>query len=167
MVGAAVGGDDVVTTDRRLYRVEVESNPRATMAGIAWTYPQDELLALKRAEAAAAARQPVAQGIEVGTLNFGYSIEGDEPDWRPIRAFDDGRQAFIQFPASLSQGEAPPLFVVGERGRAELVNYRLSGRYYVVDRLFAAAELRLGERRQQVVRITRVEDGRRQRRARP
>ena len=29
------------------------------------------------------------------------------------------------------------------------------GRYYVVDRLFAAAELRLGERRQQVVRISR------------
>jgi type IV secretion system protein VirB9 len=47
------------------------------------------------------------------------------------------------------------LFVTGEGGRPELVNYRVRGRYYVVDRLFAAAELRLGERRQQVVRIVR------------
>ena len=28
-----------------------------------------------------------------------------------------------------------------ERGDAELVNYRVQGRYMVVDRLFAAAEL--------------------------
>ena len=60
---------------------------------------------------------------------------------------------FIEFPPTLPQGEAPPLFVRGASGRAELVNYRLRGRYYVVDRLFAVAELRLGEKRQQVVRI--------------
>jgi len=157
----------LIATDRRTYRVELESNVHAAMAGIAWAYPQDALLALRRAEAGAAAAQPVAEGVAVETLNFGYSIEGDEPGWRPIRAFDDGRQLFIQFPASLGQGEAPPLFVVGQGGRAELVNYRLRGRYYVVDRLFAAAELRLGEKHQQVVRIVRTGDGRRQRRARP
>jgi type IV secretion system protein VirB9 len=52
-------------------------------------------------------------------------------------------------------GEAPPLFVLGDKGAAELVNYRMSGRYYVVDRLFSAAELRLGGKQQAVVRITR------------
>ena len=62
---------------------------------------------------------------------------------------------FIEFPPSLPQGEAPPLFVRGDKGGAELVNYRLKGRYYVVDRLFSAAELRLGEKRQLVVRIIR------------
>jgi type IV secretion system protein VirB9 len=86
-------------------------------------------------------------------LNFGYSIEGDRPPWRPVRAFDDGRQVFIEFPSSLPTGEAPPLFVRGEGGAAELVNYRLRGRYYVVDRLFSAAELRLGGAKQQIVRI--------------
>jgi type IV secretion system protein TrbG len=156
----------IITTDRRLYRVEIESNARSSMAGISWIYPQDALLALKHAEAAAAAAQPVAEGVAVEALNFDYSIQGDQPFWRPVRAFDDGRQVFIQFSANLPQGEAPPLFVVGEGGRAELVNYRLRGLYYVVDRLFSVAELRLGERRQQVVRITRGGDGR-QRRARP
>ena len=59
----------------------------------------------------------------------------------------------------MPEGEAPPLFVTGADGRSELVNYRLKGHYYVVDRLFAAAELRLGERRQQVVRILRESTG--------
>jgi type IV secretion system protein VirB9 len=45
--------------------------------------------------------------------------------------------------------------VLGDKGAAELVNYRMSGRYYVVDRLFNAAELRLGGKQQAVVRITR------------
>jgi len=147
----------VIATDRRVYHVELESMARAAMASIAWTYPEDALLAL-RARAAAAETQ-VAAGIAVEALNFNYRIEGDSPEWRPLRAFDDGRQVFIEFPATLPEGEAPPLFVTGADGRSELVNYRLKGHYYVVDRLFAAAELRLGERRQQVVRILRESTG--------
>jgi type IV secretory pathway VirB9-like protein len=39
----------------------------------------------------------------------------------------------------------PPLFVVGPEGNtSELVNYRVRGNYMIVDRLFAAAELRFG-----------------------
>lgn len=155
----------VITTDRRVYHVQLESTARTAMASISWTYPQDELLALRTGEAAAL-DQPIAAGVAVEALNFGYRIEGDDPPWRPLRAFDDGSQVFIEFPASLGQSEAPPLFVRGEGGRTELVNYRVRGRFYVVDRLFAAAELRLGERRQQVVRI--VRDGaQRRRRGRP
>ena len=153
----------VITTDRRVYHVQLESTARTAMVSISWTYPEGELLAL-RAESAALDR-PVAAGVAVEAMNFGYSIEGDDPPWRPVRAFDDGSQVFIEFPASLGQGEAPPLFVRGEGGRTELVNYRVRGRYYVVDRLFEAAELRLGERRQQVVRIVR-DDTRGQRRRR-
>ena len=51
---------------------------------------------------------------------------------------------------------APPLFVIGASGQAELVNYRMRGRFYVVDRIFDAAELRLGTKKQQVVRIERI-----------
>jgi type IV secretion system protein VirB9 len=145
----------VIATDRRVYRVELSSRPAREMAGIAWTYPADELLALRRAEAASAAAQPVA-AVPVELLDFSYAISGDRPSWRPVRAFDDGRRVFIQFPAGFEQGEAPPLFLLGEGDRAELVNYRQQGLYYVVDRLFHAAELRLGGRRQQIVRITRT-----------
>jgi len=145
----------VIATDRRLYLVELESTPGPAMAAISWSYPADSLLALSSAGGSAPGEGAVAPGLDVERLNFGYAIEGDLPSWRPIRAFDDGRQVFIQFPPSLATGEAPPLFVIGTSGRAELVNYRLRGHFYVVDELFSAAELRLGEKHQQVVRIVR------------
>ncbi len=149
----------VIATDRRVYHVELESNPKTAMPSIAWSYPEDPLLALRSQQQIAEAT--VASGLSVEALNFNYRIEGDKPPWRPVRAFDDGSRVFIEFPPSLAQSEAPPLFVTGPGGRAELVNYRLRGRYYVVDRLFAAAELRLGERHQQIVRILRDEPSRR------
>jgi type IV secretion system protein VirB9 len=155
----------VISTDRRVYHVELESTARSAMASMSWTYAEDELLALRRTDAQAEAARPVADGISVEALNFNYRILGDEPPWRPVRAFDDGAQVFIEFPPSLASGEAPPLFVIGADGKAELVNYRLRGRYYVVDRLFAAAELRLGEKRQQVVRVARGDARRKSRRS--
>jgi type IV secretion system protein VirB9 len=130
------------------------------MAALSWTYPHDDMIAIQRQQAEAAAAKPVAAGLVIERLNFDYTISGDKPAWRPLRAFDDGRQAFIEFPASIAVGEAPPLFVVGDDGKAQLVNYRVAGRYYIVDRLFAAAELRLGGKKQKVVRITRGGSGR-------
>jgi type IV secretory pathway VirB9-like protein len=76
-----------------------------------------------------------------------------------LRAFDDGRQVFIGFPTGISQGELPPLWVIGAEGDGQLVNYRVKGSYMIVDRLFAAAELKFGEKRQLTVRIVRT-DGR-------
>lgn len=156
----------VITTDRRVYHLQLESTAGVAMAALSWTYPQDALIALQRSVAAVEAAAPVATGLAVENLRFGYSISGDNPPWRPLRAFDDGRQTFIEFPPSIAQGEAPPLFVLGEHGEAELINYRMSGRYYVVDRLFERAELRLGADHQAVVRIARDHAGRHGQRSR-
>jgi type IV secretion system protein VirB9 len=147
----------LIATDRRTYRLELESTVRTAMMAVSWTYPVDELLALRREQARIEAAAPIASGISIDRLNFNYAINGDEPPWRPMRAFDDGQQTYIEFPPSIAVGEAPPLFVIGSSGEAELVNYRMSGRYYVVDRLFGAAELRLGQKHQQVVRIVRTD----------
>ncbi|HEX4693644.1 P-type conjugative transfer protein TrbG [Sphingomonas sp.] len=146
----------VVTTDRRTYHLSLSSSGGAAMSAISWTYPQDALIALKASEAAAASAAPVSSSLDVDALHFDYAISGDRPAWRPIRAFDDGRQTFIEFPPNLPVGEAPPLFLVGAKGEAQLVNYRLRGRYYVVDRIFDVAELRLGTRHQDIVRVTRT-----------
>lgn len=151
----------VINTDRRTYHLELRATPTTYMASVSWTYPQDQLIALQGRNAVAVSAAPAATGIDVSALNFRYRIEGDRAPWKPARAFDDGRQVFIEFPAGISQGEMPPLFVTGAAGDAELVNYRVQGRYMVVDRLFAAAELRLGDRRsEQRARIVR-DDGRR------
>ncbi|WP_286773903.1 MULTISPECIES: P-type conjugative transfer protein TrbG [unclassified Sphingomonas] len=146
----------IITTDRRTYHLQMDSTSATAMAAVSWTYPQDELIAIRRQQAEALEATPVSSGLTVASLNFDYAITGDTPDWRPLRAFDDGRQTFIEFPASISVGEAPPLFVLDEKGEASLVNYRMSGRFYVVDRLFGAAELRLGAKKQSIVRIARA-----------
>ena len=145
----------VITTDRRTYHLTVSSRAGAPMSSLSWTYPQDALIALQKSQAAAVAA-PIAAVLDVDALHFNYSISGDQPQWRPLRAFDDGRQTFIEFPPTLGAGEAPPLFLVDAKGDAQLVNYRLRGRYYVVDRLFDVAELRLGAKHQDIVRIARV-----------
>lgn len=154
-VAAGLRTNLVITTDRRVYHVELESTPRLAMTGMAWRYPHDEMLELKAAAAAAEATSPVASGVAIEALNFNYAISGDRPPWRPVRVFDDGRQTFIEFAAGFGEVEAPPLFETGADGKAELVNYRVRGRYYVVDQLLAAAELRLGSGKQQIVRIAR------------
>jgi len=148
----------VITTDRRSYHIQLTATSRTAMAALSWTYPADQLIALRRAAEQAAAAAPVSEGLAVDSLHFNYAITGDAPTWRPIRAFDDGRQTFVEFPANIAVGDAPPLFVVGPTGEPELVNYRVRGRFYVVDRIFDAAELRLGTKKQQIVRITRGTD---------
>lgn len=153
---AGLATNIVVTTDRRTYHLALTSTARTAMSALSWTYPQDALIALKAAAEAARATQPVASGLSVDRLHFGYAISGDKPVWRPLRAFDDGRQTFIEFPANLGESEAPPLFLVDAKGNAQLVNYRVQGRYYIVDRIFDAAELRLGLKHQDVVRIIRT-----------
>ena len=120
---------------------------------------EDQLIALRQQNAAADAAAPVATGVDINALNFRYRIEGDNPAWRPLRAFDDGRQVFIEFPSGISQGELPPLWVIGAEGDGQLVNYRVKGNHMIVDRLFGAAELKLGGKHQQTVRIVRT-DGR-------
>ncbi|WP_245646537.1 P-type conjugative transfer protein TrbG [Sphingomonas soli] len=146
----------VIATDRRSYHLALTSTGGTAMVALSWTYPRDALLALKRVSEEREAAVPVASGFAPDRLRFNYAVTGDKPAWRPLRAFDDGRQTYIEFPESLAVGEAPPLFLVDRKGEVSLVNYRLQGRFYVVDRIFDAAELRLGLKRQDVVRITRT-----------
>jgi type IV secretion system protein VirB9 len=147
----------VINTDRRTYHLELRAADKTYMASVSWAYPQDQLIALRAQNAAAEAATPLASGVDVNALSFRYSIQGDTPAWRPLRAFDDGKQVFVEFPAGIGQGEMPPLWVVGAAGAGQLVNYRVHGTYMIVDRLFAAAELRLGGDPQQTVRIVRTD----------
>ncbi len=144
----------IVATDRRVYHVELRSLDATYMASVSWTYPE-EALAYRKAAAPDPAAGPVAVvGLRPDELQFGYRILGDRPAWRPVRVFDDGRRVFVQLPPETAV--APPLFLIGPEQEVELVNYRVRGSYYVVDRLFDVAELRLGTDPQTVVRIERA-----------
>ena len=153
----------VINTNRRTYHLELRATSATYMPAVSWRYPADEA----RAAAAAAAERQRAAAVRSSAVasppsfHFGYRIEGRAP-WRPVRVFDDGRQTFIEFPASVAQGELPPLFVGSAAKADELVNYRVHDHRMIVDRIFDAAELRIGDRRgQQRIRILRTGEGRR------
>jgi len=133
----------VLVTDRRTYTIEaIAQAGSAYSAQIAWCYP----------ESADQARM-----ASVDTLNFGYRVRvtrGGRPNWMPTRVFDDGRRTWIEMPEAVASSDLPPLFVITGEG-AELVNYRVQGQRYMVDRVFDVAELRLGTRAPIIVRIER------------
>ena len=147
----------VVTTNRRTYLLELTSTEKAWMASVSWDYPKDRMLALQRQSQAAQATAPVDTGLSLEKIRFRYAVSGSNPPWKPLRAFDDGKKVYIQFPGGIAQGELPPLFVIGAQGDGQLVNYRFRSPYYIVDRLFGAAELRLGGDKGDVVRIERTD----------
>jgi len=133
----------VIMTDRRVYHIDLRSTSGAAMASVAWRYPVEMTLANSAPlpPPPLATASPSSPVFTPETLNLRYRIDGDKPDWRPLSAFDDGKQVYIEMPDNLI--EAPPLSVIGDEG-LEAVNYRIRGKYYIVDRLFKKAELRLG-----------------------
>lgn len=140
----------VITTDRRTYLVELRAGDEIWMPAIAWAYPTPP--ATQRIAAAATPIIPAE-----AARNYRYGLSGDTPPWRPVSVFDDGRRVYVVFPRGIVQGEMPPLFVIGSDGKPEIVNSRIHQNVLIVDRLFGAAELRLGSgKQQQTVRIVRV-----------
>lgn len=141
----------VITTDRRNYMIELRSGEVPYMPAIAWSYPEPPSSQRRSAPAA-----PVIPSISA--RNHRYGLAGDSPPWRPVSVYDDGRRVYVEFPRGIVQGEMPPIFVIGPDGEPEIVNSRVHQNLLIVDRLFGAAELRLGSgRRQQIVRIARTD----------
>jgi type IV secretion system protein VirB9 len=140
----------IITTDRRIYMIELRARDALYMPAVAWAYPAPP----------AGQRQTVPAAPVIPTeaaRNYRYGLTGDSPPWRPISVFDDGRRVYVVFPAGIVQGEMPPIFVLGSDGEPQIVNSRVHQNILIVDRLFGAAELRLGSgTRQQTVRIVRI-----------
>jgi P-type conjugative transfer protein TrbG len=148
----------VVNTDRRTYHIELHADEETWMPSVAWAYPE------VRSTPRVPDNPPPAIPPEA-ERHYRYGLQGDAPPWRPVSVFDDGRRVYVVFPPGIAQGEMPPLFVIGADGRGQIVNTRVLGNVLIVDRLFGAAELRLGERQQQVVRIVRTDGDQRPPRA--
>jgi len=161
-MAANLSTNAIITSTRRTYYLDLKSFTDTYMAAVSWRYPHDAIKNIRKSSpktpgVTKASYERVDAKLSPEELRFDYVIKGDTPHWRPTRVFDDGSKVFIEFPEGLSVSEAPPLFVTDGKGSiSKLVNYRVRDGYYVVDRLFDAAELRLGEKDQTVVRIERA-----------
>ena len=149
-----------IYTTKHIYHLILRSRGRA-MQEVEFYYPDELTAAIKEADAAAANAKREAidppndsdnivkiAAVDPGQLNFAYKVSGANVPWRPIRAFDDGSHVYVQMPAEMKSSEAPALLINAGSG-TQMVNYRVKGNYYVVDRLFSEAILVSGVGREQ------------------
>jgi len=138
----------VIYTTRRTYFLELRASNRAFLTQVRWRYPAP--LSAPVAAEAPTPPDPAMTSVTapsptpVPSLNLAYRVRG-RGSFRPARVWDDGARTYLEFPPATVLSDLPALFLVGADGKAaELVNYRVDGRVLVVERLFQAAELRLG-----------------------
>jgi P-type conjugative transfer protein TrbG len=127
------------------------SKPEDYVARVAFAYPEDENSNAKWQEQLAKQKEQERKntiaklpGSSVDSLCFDYEVKGKNKALKPLRVFDDGQNTFIQISRETQTREAPVLVVLGGDGKQEMVNYRVKGDMYIVDRLFDRAELILG-----------------------
>ena len=170
--------DLIVPTDKRTYVVRLVSDPVRFVSRMAFQYPdedrakwqafaaqQDE--ARRNAEAIAEERRerdrrdgvlPIGENtpnFNIERLYLDYKISGAE-QLRPDHVFDDGQHTYLIYPNDGRFRELPTLLLV-VNGKTELVNFRVDGSRYIVDRLFDKAILVVGVGKKQTrVTITRA-----------
>jgi len=165
--------DLIVPTDRRTYVVRLISDSSRFVSRMAFQYPADnnakwstfqaqqdaakhdaEALAEQaRARDKQAEVLPIA-GSSLDSLYFDYKIDGN-PALRPSHVFDDGQNTYLIFPSDGRFRERPTLLLL-INGKTEMVNFRVDGTRYIVDRLFDKGLLVSGVgKKQSKVTITR------------
>lgn len=76
-------------------------------------------------------------------------MEKTKDRWCPQQVFDDGEKTFILMPEKVEQGELPILLIRDEQtGEGAIVRHRYNpnNRFFIVDRLFEQAILKLGKK---------------------
>ncbi len=81
----------VITTDRRMYMLELRAGTTPYMPAVAWAHPAPP--------ASQRTKVPATPIIPARTArNYRYGITGDTPPWRPVGVYDDGRRVYVEFP---------------------------------------------------------------------
>lgn len=155
----------VLSTNRRIYDLDLDSPPCAGHAGsatnpkrgymrhIRFSYPADSSLATRRvAKAVVSDSLPHEDDRVVSPsrpLNREYGVVrarrgpfgwfGEQPldfPWVPTTIADDGAHVYITLPREARQHPAPVLYAVENDGSRTLVNYTMRDTIVVTDRTF-------------------------------
>ena len=140
----------VVETNIRTYAIKLVSTRHEWMPLVAFNYPSDverKWARYRQTVAFGRAASRLPSGENLANLDFGFRLSGDRPGWRPLRVYTDGWKTYIEFPRSIGSGTAPALVALNNDGgwfsrpTAQMVNYRMEGDRYIVDRVLDRAEL--------------------------
>jgi len=132
-----------VMTNRRIYSLLLVSSTvpeHRAVFQVRFKYPDNINSAHVRRQAERSAANPNIKNFNWKHANYDYFYSGDN-SLKPRSAFDDGTKTFIE-----AIGEVPAVFVVGSDGRESLVNFRMEGRFMVIDKIARQFTLRSGSR---------------------
>jgi type IV secretion system protein TrbG len=152
----------VVTTDRRTYHLLLASDAADFMHWVTFAYkdaphlekapteaPEPTLTPSSDPPKASETRAAKKQVRMVKTdppdpADDSYQVSG-HPEWRPVNVYAKDGKTYIEMPGSVRHKEAPVLFEEKKSGwfhhSKDLVNYRVHGKWYVVDRVLDNAVL--------------------------
>lgn len=145
-----------ITTDHRVYHLMLQSvDQKSYMVSVNFHYESDPLTFVNNQDqgynsnnGAAAAPTSSPFQLDLSRLDFNYqfgTVKGDKPSWYPTRVFNDGRQTFIEFPADFYNSDLPVLYVATTpKTYGTMMNWRLKGRYMVIDGVIQNARLESG-----------------------
>jgi len=132
----------VITTDRRVYHINLKSDRSKHMLYTGFIYPEDHIATTRAArekEIKEKEKRTTPEGFDMARLNFDYEISGDA-GWKPLQVFDNGIKTYIKLPKM----QEIPMFMVKTTAGKGLVNYRVKDNCFIVDRIFDEAYLILG-----------------------
>lgn len=149
----------LVHTDRRTYNIDLTASEKEQyIRGVAFSYPTNDLtpLFVKNKTREMPLEDTPGLGFNLDGFYTRYKIvDKQKADWRPDAVFDDGVKTYIKMPARFS--ETPAFYILLDK-KETLVNYRVKGRYYVVDRLFDRAYLKVGSKKVVIIREDTLSD---------
>ncbi|MDR2094651.1 MAG: TrbG/VirB9 family P-type conjugative transfer protein [Treponema sp.] len=145
-----------INTNKRTYSFMLYSYQATFMPLVSFTYPLQMQEAVRRHIENSSSDIPIAGTIT--DLDFNYDIiphSPYKPRWMPSLVFNDGIKTYIYFPSAGRASYAPVLFELNAKKERVIVNYRVKGTYYIVDRVLSSAELILDVNEGNVITIKR------------
>ena len=129
-----------VMTDQHVYEFNLKTDSNLAANDITYvlrfTYPekiQQQLQAALNAKKTLHDSVVNQTPIDPLSLNWNYDFSKRcSLENVPIKAFDDGKFTYFQFPP---QTETPAIFIVDSEGHESLANFKTEGSYVVIERL--------------------------------
>lgn len=140
----------VINTNKRQYQLFLQSAENYYNPLISFVYPREAKL---NYETQKIKDETQLTPVNTEDLFFDYKITPQKYKIAPAQVFDDGRKTFLVMKKEIEVSEAPVIYVEDTfTGEIALVNYRVKGNYYIVDRLFDKAVVKLGKREVKIKR---------------
>ena len=135
----------VITTNKRIYNLQVSSTDDEYNSLVKWNYPEDAEIVKKFNEENS---ETLATSAE--NLNMNYTVTNKNYPFAPVRIFDDGQKTYFEMKEGIQ--EMPTLFAKGDDNKYSQVVFRVDDKgRYVVDRTAQRFMFILGKKNSVVV----------------